>query len=353
MMNLHSFCRGCPMCELHVHFEGTLEDSQAETIAARNGIQLTRPRILDMRPGFQYSSLQDFLDPYYEACGVLLFEQDFRDVAYEFLKKQSAGNVRHTDMFFDPQAHISRRNPQTGRPITFGTVIRGIRKGIKDANRDFGVTCDLVMCILRHLSEQDAIDCFVQAVPYLKWIKAMGLDSGERGNPPSKFKRVYALARAAGLPVRAHAGEEGPAEYIWQTLKLLKGTIIDHGVACVDDEALMDYLRDNQIPLTMCAVSSLRLRVINSLDEYPIGRLLRAGLLVTLNSDDPAYFGGYLKDVLIATADAQGFTIHDIYKLARNSWLASYRTEAQKAAGLAELETFYQQALISDSESAA
>jgi adenosine deaminase len=345
MMDLHTFCRGCPMCEVHVHFEGTLEDNQAELIASRNGIKLTRPRILDMRPGFQYSSLQDFLDPYYEACSVLLYENDFRDVAYEFLKKQSAGNVRHTDMFFDPQAHISRKNPATGKQITFGTVIRGIRKGIKDAHRDFGVTCDLVMCILRHLTEKEAIECFTQAVPYLKWIKALGLDSGERGNPPSKFKRVFALARACGLPVRAHAGEEGPATYIWQTLKVLKGTIIDHGVACVDEEDLMLYLRDNQIPLTMCSLSSLRLRVINTLAEYPIGRLLKFGLLVTLNSDDPAYFGGYLKDVLIATAEAQNLTIHDIYKLARNSWLASYRTDAQKAEGIAELDAFYKLAL--------
>jgi adenosine deaminase len=275
---------------------------------------------------------------------VLLYRQDFRDLAYRFLKKQAASNVRHVEMFFDPQAHTLRKNPHTGENISFETVITGLRQGIVEAQRDFGISCYLIMCFLRHLPEESAIETFHQAQPFKDWIIGVGLDSGEQGNPPEKFARVFKLCKEIGWRIVGHAGEEGPAEYIWQMLRL-GGERIEHGVAARTDGKLLDYLRDNRIPLTMCSVSSLRLKVVNSLSDYPFKDFLDFGICAGLYSDDPAYFGAYVKQVLIRTQAAQNLTPEHLRQQSVNGWEGSFLPAELKAQRIAEVNEFYKKAM--------
>ena len=317
-MDLQELVISLPKAELHVHIEGTLEPELMFEIGSRNAIPLPYADAAAARAAYHFTDLQSFLDLYYAGAAVLINEQDFYDMTYAYLQRAYADGVVHVEPFFDPQTH-------TERGITFETVITGISRALRDGEAQLGITSRLIMCFLRHLPEQDAFDTWNDARPYLPLIDAVGLDSGERGNPPQKFTDVYAAARAAGLHAVAHAGEEGPAANVSASLDVLHAERIDHGVRAIDDPALVARLVSERIPLTMCPLSNQRLQVTPDLRDHPLKRLLDAGVVVTVNSDDPAYFGGYVVDNYIAIADALGLTEDDVRTLAANSLAASWR----------------------------
>jgi adenosine deaminase len=286
-------------------------------LARRNGVRLRYPTVESLRQAYQFSDLQSFLDIYYEGAAVLLKQEDFTDMALAYFRKAASQNVRHAEIFFDPQTH-------TTRGIAFETVIRGLREAQERAGSELGVTSKLILCFLRHLSEDAAMATLDEALPYRDWIVAVGLDSSEKGHPPRKFERVFAKARAAGLLAVAHAGEEGPPEYIREALDILKVRRIDHGVRCMEDPQLVKRLVEEQVPLTVCPLSNLRLRVVETMRDHPLKRMLDAGLNVTINSDDPAYFGGYVEENYVAAAEALGLSEEELSRLARNSFDASF-----------------------------
>ena len=312
-----------PKAELHLHIEGTLEPELAFTMARRNQVDLPHEDEEALRRAYVFEDLQSFLDIYYAACSVLVTERDFYDLTWAYLLRAAGQGVRHAEIFFDPQTH-------TDRGVAFGTVVEGITRALEDGERNLRVTSRLIMCFLRHLSAESAMTTLEAALPYRDAIVAVGLDSGEAGNPPEKFRDVFDRARAEGFLAVAHAGEEGPPQYIWQALDVLGARRIDHGVRCTEDDRLVERLVAEQTPLTVCPFSNVKLCVFPDLRQHNFGELLDRGLLVTINSDDPAYFGGYVADNYVGTADALGLTADQMIQVARNSFVASFLPEAER-----------------------
>ncbi|MDE0662072.1 MAG: adenosine deaminase [Gammaproteobacteria bacterium] len=325
-----SFVAKLPKAELHLHIEGTLEPELAFAFAERNDVPLPYRSVDELRAAYRFADLQAFLDVYYACAGVLIESRDFYDLTWAYLERAHADNVRHAEVFFDPQTH-------TGRGIDFATVVDGICAALDDGRREFGLSSRLILCLLRHLDESEAFDTLAAAMPYRDRIVGVGLDSGERGNPPRKFERVFERAREAGFVPVAHAGEEGPAEYVREALDSLEAVRIDHGNNALEDPDLVAELVRRRIPLTVCPLSNLKLCVVDDMASHPLKRMLELGLVVTVNSDDPAYFGGYVNDNYIAVAKALGLGEADIVKLARNSIDASLLDEADRTRLLGEL----------------
>lgn len=331
---LEAFIRGIPKAELHVHIEGTLEPELMFALARRNGIALPWMSVEELRRAYDFHNLQSFLDIYYKGADVLQHVQDFYDLTWAYFQRAAKDNVRHVELFFDPQTHLRRDVP-------FETVMTGIHGAQVDAEKRLGISSRLILCFLRHLSEESAFEALHLAVPSFRpWIGGFGLDSSEVGNPPSKFRQVFAEAREERLPVVAHAGEEGPPEYIREALDVLGAVRIDHGVRCLEDDALVERLAREKIPLTVCPLSNVKLKVFPELGQHNLKQLIDRGLVVTINSDDPAYFGGYVGDNYLATARALGLTQDEIVQLARNSFTASFLPEADKQRHLAAIEAY-------------
>lgn len=329
-----TFIRGMPKAELHIHIEGSLEPELMFALAERNGVALRYASVEEVRRAYDFSDLQSFLDVYYEATQVLLHERDFYDLTWAYLHKAADQNVRRAEIFFDPQAH-------TGRGVPFETVITGIHRAMLDAGQRLGISSALIMCFLRHLSAEEAMETLRSSLPFREWIVGVGLDSSEVGNPPEEFEVVFDEAREHGLLTVAHAGEEGPPEYIWQALDDLKVSRIDHGVRCVEDPKLVERLREEQIPLTVCPLSNVRLRVFDTIRDHDLKRMLDLGLCVTVNSDDPAYFGGYVDENFRAVQEGLGVTRDDIYRLAKNSFQASFLDAGEKQRLSNELDDYF------------
>ncbi len=330
---MKAFVEGLPKAELHLHIEGTFEPGLMFDIAARNGIQLPYASVEALRKAYDFSELQDFLDIYYQGMNVLLTEQDYFDLTWAYLKKVNADKVRHVEIFFDPQGH-------TSRGVKFATVIHGIHRALQRAQIEFDLSSKVIMCFLRHLDEADAINTLEEAAEFKHLIAGVGLDSSERGNPPKKFTRVFELARQQGYHIVAHAGEEGPPDYINQALDILKVERIDHGNTAMQDTALIERLVAEQIPLTVCPLSNLKLCVVENLSQHPLREMLDRGLCATINSDDPAYFGGYMNDNFFAVEEALSLGKQCLANLARNSFEAAFIGETRKQALLAELDTY-------------
>jgi len=329
-------CR-MPKAELHVHIEGTLEPDLAFALARRNGVALPYADEAALKAAYDFDSLQSFLDLYYALADVLRTADDFRDLMLAYLERAAADNIIHTEIFFDPQTH-------TARNIPFLTVLDGLEEGLKQGKARWGISGRLILCFLRHLSEDDAFATLAEAEPHLARLAGFGLDSSENGHPPAKFERVFARCRALGKPVVAHAGEEGPPAYINDALDLLGTARIDHGVRAIEDNALVERLVREAVPLTVCPLSNIRLRVFATMAEHTLGRLLEKGARVTLNSDDPAYFGGYLNDNIRAVQAAFNFDAAIWYRLAHNSFAASFASDAEKAGWFARLDAVFAEA---------
>ncbi|SDJ91449.1 adenosine deaminase [Ferrimonas sediminum] len=319
------FLKSLPKIELHMHIEGSLEPELMFSLAQRNGIDLPYDSVDALRQAYDFSNLQSFLDLYYQGANVLQTEQDFVDLAMAYLGRCQQQNVRHVEIFFDPQTH-------TERGIAFETVINGLHRGFMQGKKQYGISFELILCFLRHLSEDSALNTLEQAQPFRDKITGVGLDSSELGHPPEKFERAFAAARAQGYRLVAHAGEEGPADYIWQALQLLQVERIDHGVACTEDPALVQYLVEQRIPLTICPNSNVRLRVFDTMADHNLRELLDAGLKVTLNSDDPAYFGGYMLENYQNVQNALSLTQAQWMQLTANAIDASFASDGRKAA---------------------
>ncbi|MFN3517246.1 MAG: adenosine deaminase [Novosphingobium sp.] len=319
-----------PKAELHLHIEGSLEPELLFALAERNAVAIPFASVEEVRAAYSFSNLQDFLDIYYQGMSVLLTEQDFYDLTWAYLERAHADTVRHVEIFFDPQGH-------TERGVAFETVLNGIERALKDGEARLGISYRLIMCFLRHLSEEDAFATLDQALPHLERIHGVGLDSSEVGHPPSKFQRVFARARELGLHVTAHAGEEGPPEYVREALDLLHVERIDHGNRALEDPALVQQLAREGMTLTVCPLSNLRLCVIRDLAESPVRRMLELGLKATVNSDDPAYFGGYVGANFHAVAEALDLTEAEIVRLAENSFTGSFLPMADQIRHLAEI----------------
>lgn len=325
------FIRRLPKAELHIHIEGSFEPDLMFEIAHRNGVRIPFDSVEAVRAAYEFENLQSFLDIYYQGMGVMLAERDFYDLTMAYLRRARDDGVVHTEIFFDPQGH-------TGRGVAFETVLNGIWKALRDGERTLGITSRLIMCFLRHLDEDDALRTLDQAMAFRDRIAGVGLDSSEVGHPPGKFERVFARAREAGLVAVAHAGEEGPPAYVEEALDLLHVARIDHGNRALESMALVKRLAAEKIPLTVCPLSNLKLRVVPDLHEHPLKRMLEMGLVATVNSDDPAYFGGYVLDNFTAARDALDLSADDIVTLARNSIAASWADETQKIRWLAEID---------------
>ncbi|MGN0937300.1 adenosine deaminase [Acinetobacter amyesii] len=323
--------RALPKAELHVHIEGTFEPELMFAIAQRNNIAIPYQSVEELKEAYNFHNLQSFLDIYYAGANVLIHEQDFYDLAWAYFEKCAEDHVVHTEMFFDPQTH-------TDRGVAFETVLNGLQRACDDAKTKLGISSHLIMCFLRHLSEDAAFATLEQALPYKDQIIGVGLDSSEVGHPPSKFERVFAKAREAGFLIVAHAGEEGPAEYVWEALDLLKVNRVDHGVRSEEDPALMQRLIAEKMPLTVCPLSNLKLCVVNNMAEHNIRRLLQQGVHVTVNSDDPSYFGGYMNDNFIAITKALDLSNAELKQLAINSFEASFISDAEKQAWIKKIE---------------
>jgi adenosine deaminase len=314
---------GLPKAELHLHIEGSLEPELMFALAKRNRVALPYPTVASLKAAYDFSDLQSFLNIYYAGASVLATERDFFDMTWAYLERAQTDNVRHVEIFFDPQTH-------TARGVPFRIAIEGIHAALSEGARKLGISAFLIMCFLRHLSEEDAFATVEEALPYRDRIVGVGLDSSERGHPPSKFARVFARCRELGWRAVAHAGEEGPPAYITEALDLLRAERIDHGVRCLEDPAVVARLAAEQIPLTVCPLSNVKLRVFPSLEQHNLGQLMAAGLRVTVNSDDPAYFGGYVNQNYRAVQRALGLSREDLRRLAKNSFLASFLPEAEK-----------------------
>jgi len=330
---MEAYLRDIPKAELHIHLEGSLEPELMFELARRNGVTLPYASVEAVRRAYVFGSLQSFLDIYYAGCRVLLCEQDFYDLTWAYLARVAGQGVRHAEVFFDPQTH-------TDRGLAFGTVVTGIRRALLDGHQKLGVSTKLILCFLRHLSAEAAMETLGQALPYKDWIVAVGLDSSEVGFPPERFRGVFDRARGEGFLTVAHAGEEGPPEYIWQALDLLKVSRIDHGVRCMEDPILVRRLADEQVPLTVCPLSNVKLRVFRSLAQHNLKKLLDLGLCVTVNSDDPAYLGGYIAENFQAAHATLNLSLGHIHRLAQNSFQASFLGPDEKRGLIQELDEF-------------
>jgi adenine deaminase len=331
-----AFIRGLPKAELHLHIEGTLEPELMFELAGRNGIRLPYGTVDEIRRAYVFADLQSFLDIYYAGCRVLITEQDFDDLTWGYLQRAAGQGVRHAEIFFDPQTH-------TERGVPFGTFLSGIRSALERGRRQLGISSELILCFLRHLPAESAMQTLDAALAHKDSIMAVGLDSSEVGHPPSEFQSVFERARDEGFLAVAHAGEEGPPSYIWEALDLLDAQRIDHGVRCLEDERLVGRLASERVPLTVCPLSNVKLRVFSDLKHHNLKRMLERGLLVTVNSDDPAYFGGYVADNLIATSSALGLSRDELIALARNSFAASFLADQARNAYLDELDRYVAQ----------
>jgi adenosine deaminase len=331
MHEIEALIKRLPKCELHIHIEGSLEPELMFALARRNNVTLPYESVEAVRRAYQFGNLQDFLDIYYQGMSVLIAEQDFYDLAYAYLQRAKSDNVRHVEMFFDPQGH-------TARGVAFATVINGLHRANADAKRELGVEASLIMCFLRHLDEADAERTLDSALALPDKIVGVGLDSSEQGNPPSKFKNVFRRAREAGLFVTAHAGEEGPPRYVWEALDVLGVGRVDHGNRSLEDDALVRRLARERMALTVCPLSNLRLRVIDDIRQHPLRRMLDKGLVVSVNSDDPAYFGGYVNHNYRAVAGGLSLTRQEIVAIVRNGIESSLMTRPEKDKTLAEVD---------------
>ena len=331
-MNRNELIKKMPKAELHLHIEGTFEPELMFEIARRNRIDTRFNSIADIKKAYNFHNLQSFLDIYYEGASVLLHERDFYDLTMAYLIRCKEDNVVHTEIFFDPQTH-------TERGVAFETVFKGIHLALKDAERELGITSHMIMCFLRHLSEDDAFKTLKDSLPFKKDILAVGLDSSEVGHPPAKFQRVFEAAMKEGYLTVAHAGEEGPPAYIWEALDLLKIKRIDHGVRALEDEKLMERIISDKIPLTVCPLSNLKLCVFKKLSDHNLKKLLQRGVKVTINSDDPAYFGGYANQNYLETAEALDLSADELKTLATNSFEASFLDEKIKQEWIAKIQS--------------
>jgi adenine deaminase len=331
--DLDAFISGLPKAELHMHIEGSLEPEQMFAFARRNKVDIPFASVGAVRAAYDFSSLQDFLDIYYRGADVLRTEEDFRDLAIAYFERAAADAVAHAEIFFDPQTH-------SARGIPLAVVMAGLLAGMDDARRRHGLSSKLILCFLRHLDEEDAFATLREAEPWLGEIEAVGLDSSELGHPPEKFARVFAAAAERGLKRVAHAGEEGPPEYVHQALDILGIDRLDHGNRALEDPALVERLAREAMTLTVCPLSNLKLCVVDAMEAHPIDIMLRAGLRATVNSDDPAYFGGYVNDNYRAVARARGLTRADLALLARNSFLGSFLSGEEVAAHLERLDRY-------------
>jgi adenosine deaminase len=335
---LPALLRAMPKAELHIHIEGSLEPELIFALAERNGVSIPYPNVEALRKAYAFTDLQSFLDIYYAGASVLLKEVDFFDMAMAYFRRAAADNVVHAELFFDPQTH-------TERGVSFETVINGLTRACDTAKRELGVSALLIMCFLRHLSEEAAFATLEESLPFRHHFVGIGLDSGERGNPPDKFARVYERCRALGLRLVAHAGEEGPPDYIWDALDVLKVERIDHGVRCLEDPRLVLRLAAMRMPLTVCPLSNVKLCVFGTMADHNIATLLEAGLCVTVNSDDPAYFGGYMNQNFIETFEAlPQLDARHAWQLANNSFEASFVDASTKSAWQQKLATAFDQA---------
>ncbi len=335
--HLHDFICGLPKAELHLHIEGSLEPELMFALAQRNAVKLPYASVEEVRAAYNFSDLQSFLDLYYAGAAVLQTEQDFYDLTMAYIQRALADNVRHVELFFDPQTH-------TARGITTEVVFAGIARALREAKAEHDFSGSMILCFLRHLSEEDAFATLDAALAlrdaYADLWNGIGLDSAEVGNPPEKFTRIFAKALELGFRLVAHAGEEGPPSYIHSALDVLQVERIDHGVRAEEDAALMQRLQQTQMPLTVCPLSNLKLCVVSDLRQHNLARMLRAGLCITINSDDPAYFGGYMNTNFIATADALELTRAELIQLAKNSFCASFASPEQKQVWLNELDEY-------------
>jgi adenosine deaminase len=335
-VDLATFCRTLPKAELHLHIEGSFEPELLFAIAARNGVPLRFDSVEALRAAYAFDDLQSFLDIYYEGAGALLVEQDFADLTWAYLQRAHADGVRHVEIFFDPQTH-------TDRGVPFETVLDGIEAGLKRGEAELGISFGIILCFLRHLSADAAMATLDEALPHADRLVGVGLDSSEVGHPPSKFVEVFDRARQAGLRTVAHAGEEGPPSYIHEALDLLHVARIDHGVRAIEDLALVARLATEQIPLTVCPLSNTALKVFDDLADHTLRALHEAGVCITLNSDDPAYFGGYIGRNFEATARALDLDRATLAQFARNSFTASFLPPARQAALIAEVDAFLEE----------
>ena len=332
---LPALLRLMPKAELHMHIEGSLEPELMFALAQRNGLVVPYPDVEALRSAYVFDDLQSFLDIYHAGTLVLRTEQDFYDMAHAYLARAAADKVLHAEIFFDTQTH-------TGHGVSADVVVRGLHRACVDARAEFGISSALILCFLRHLSEQQAFECLEQVLPQRDLLLGVGLASSEVGHPPEKFARVFARARALGFRLVAHAGEEGPPEYIWSALDVLKVERIDHGVQAVKDTALMARLARERIPLTVCPLSNLKLRVFPTLRQHSVRQMLEAGIVATLNSDDPAYFGGYVNENFTQTFNALGLTAQHAWQLASNSFEASFIDDARKRHYLERLQACFE-----------
>jgi adenine deaminase len=333
MTDIAGFIAGLPKAELHMHLEGSLEPELMVGLARRNGIGIPYAGPDEARKAYAFTRLQDFLDLYYRGMSVLRTEQDFYDLAWAYLERVARDNALHVELFFDPQGH-------TGRGVPMDVVMRGITRALEEGRRKLGISHRLILCFLRHLPEEDGFQALEAVLPWRDRIAGVGLDSSERGHPPSKFQRLFRKASDLGFLKVAHAGEEGPPSYVREALDLLGVHRLDHGNRSMEDPALVERLRREQMTLTVCPLSNLKLKVVERLEDHPLRRMLRAGLRATINSDDPAYFGGYLGDNYREIQKALGLTREELATLARNGFLGSFMTEAEKTAALAKLDSY-------------
>ncbi len=333
---MDAFIRDLPKVELHLHIEGSLEPELMFELAHRNAIDIPFSSTAEVRAAYEFDNLQSFLDIYYQGANVLIEEQDFFDLCWAYLLRCQQDKVLHTEIFFDPQTH-------TERGIAFDTVIAGLQRALEKGRRELGISSALILCFLRHLDEASAFETLQQALPHRDKIIAVGLDSAETGNPPAKFERVFAAAMEAGFKSVAHAGEEGPAGYIRDAISLLKVSRIDHGVRCVEDPELVQQLINSGLPLTVCPLSNIKLRVFKNMREHNVVELLRLGLCVTLNSDDPAYFGGYMNDNFWALAEAHQMSDTEIARFSLNAIEASFASAERKQELRSTVEIFLKQ----------
>ena len=333
-----AFIAAVPKAELHLHIEGSLEPEMMFALAKRNGVALPYASVEEVSAAYQFNNLQEFLDLYYLGMQALVEEQDFYDLTLAYLERVHADNVRHVEIFFDPQGH-------TERGVAFDTVITGILRALDEGQERLGISYKLIMCFLRHLSEEEAFATLEEAMPWLDRIEGVGLDSSEVGHPPEKFARVFAKCRELGLKLVAHAGEEGPPDYVWQALDTLGIDRIDHGNRALEDSGLVERIAKDGTTLTVCPLSNLKLCVIDEIGESPVKVMLERGLKATVNSDDPSYFGGYINDNYRAIADALDLSIEDLAQLAANSFTGSFQSEDERASLLAEVEAAKAKAL--------
>jgi adenine deaminase len=333
MTDLIALAANAPKAELHLHIEGSFEPELMFEIARRNDVKLPFNSVEDIRAAYDFANLQEFLDIYYQGMSVLLHERDFYDLTWAYLQRAAADQVIHTEIFFDPQGH-------TERGVAFSDVVGGISRALGDAQEKLGMSSRLILCFLRHLSEADALATLDEAQPFLSLIDGVGLDSSELGHPPSKFKTVFAKAREQGLHLVAHAGEEGPPEYVWEALDDLQIERVDHGNRSLEDENLVQRLARDGLCLTVCPLSNLKLCVIDDMQNHPIPAMLKAGLKACINSDDPSYFGGYVNDNFAALIKALPLSRQDVAQLLRNSFTGSFLSTDEKQAALAKLDAY-------------